>query len=237
MGCSPAAVIFKPFPAGGYIGGGLQWLLCRDPESDLSRGAGSRMVFDADLAIHPKNGQSNLRLSKVACQLSSARLQGVRHLFGLNRRRANRSLECCNMVSADRSLLLRSRDWWRLFPSVQSFSATYIPVGLLHWVPLCPSWKTTSPACPPGFDLQRGEMFGLIKELFFNNLWKPSFFTASTGMSLFDFLSLSFAVVSTSPNLYRSFQGNLSSLYFLWSSRSGHPQGLNFCCCLSFIVG
>ncbi|HZR77337.1 patatin-like phospholipase family protein [Bradyrhizobium sp.] len=45
---------------GGYVGAGLQWLLCRDPGSDAGKQHFPYGV-DADLAVHPLKGQSNLQ--------------------------------------------------------------------------------------------------------------------------------------------------------------------------------
>ena len=177
---------------GGYIGGGLQWLLCRDPESDLSR---SRFPYgvDADLAIHPKNGQSNLQYLR----------------WHANYLLPGKGFDIFSALTVVvRTALLSVAIWFPLIvlffyalqlvaslPSVQSFSATYIPVGLLHWVPLCPSWKTTSPACP--LDLtQEGQNLWPDQKGYFSIIYGLSFYTAYLGMSLLVFLSLSFAVVS-----------------------------------------
>ena len=174
---------------GGYIGGGLQWLLCRDPESDLSR---SRFPYgvDADLAIHPKNGQSkqqylrwhaNYLLPGKGFDIFSALTVVVRTAL----------LSVAIWFPLDRSLLLRSGSWWRLFLLYNLLARRTFPWAFSIGYPLCPSWKTTSPACP--LDLtQEGQNLWYDQKGYFSIIYGLQFLHGLFGHVV---VSFSFPVV------------------------------------------
>jgi hypothetical protein len=130
---------------GGYIGAGLQWLLCRDPDSDASK---TKFPYGvgADLAVHPGSGQSNLQyLRWHANYLLPGKGLDIFSALTVVARTALLSVAIWFPLIV---FVFYSLQWIASLPHVQTASTAILPINPLPFNFLCPGWRTVTPGCP-----------------------------------------------------------------------------------------
>jgi hypothetical protein len=131
---------------GGYIGAGLQWLLCRDPATDASQ-RNFPYGVDADLSINAGRDQSNLQyLRWHANYLLPGKGLDIFSALTVVVRTALLSVAIWFPLIVFLFYILQ---WIASFPCVQTVSAAILPFNPLPANALCPSWLTNLDGCPP----------------------------------------------------------------------------------------
>jgi FtsH-binding integral membrane protein len=173
---------------GGYIGAGLQWLLCRDCKSDAS-GKGFPYGVDADLAVRP-SGQTNLQYLR----------------WHANYLLPGKGLDIFSAITVVvRTAFLSIGIWFPLivlffyslqsvasFQSVQEFVSSNVPAGIFPFDFMQPSW--TGDNCSA--ETMRGRYLWPDKIGCFSIFYALSLFATCIGVALLAILSLLVAFVS-----------------------------------------
>lgn len=174
---------------GGYIGAGLQWLLCRDSKSDASAKEFPYGV-DADLAVRP-SGQTNLQYLR----------------WHANYLLPGKGLDIFSAITVvARTAFLSIGIWFPLIvlffyclqlvaslPSVQELASSYVPAYIFPFDFMKPSWTDAS-FCSA--DTVRGRVLWPDKIGCFSIFYGLSLLTACIGVALLALLALLVAFVS-----------------------------------------